>query len=212
MRAQSEAAGFVDRISGQSFSDVFNPYAEQCKVWDLPDAVAIRRLNLERVLKAALDAQSTEFWVGQEPGWRGARRTGLALTDEVGLDDLSKLWGVPLRRATHGAALSEQTAKAVRPVIVDWPGRVFLWNAFHLHTHEPGVPLSNRKHSTAEAREAREPLLWLVEKLKPRRVVAIGNVAADALKRAGVPHEKVRHPSRGGARAFKAGMTHLREF
>jgi uracil-DNA glycosylase len=82
--------------------------------------------------------------------------------------------------------------------------RVFLWNVFPLHPHEPDNPFTNRAHRPAERAAGEDVLAELITMLRPRRLVAIGNDATkSALKIAGIGSVvQVRHPSYGGQRDF----------
>jgi hypothetical protein len=53
--------------------------------------------------------------------------------------------------------VAERTSTVVWDMLARIGERVLLWNAFPLHPHEPGNPLSNRVHTRAE----REPT-WLL--------------------------------------------------
>ena len=75
---------------------------------------------------------------------------------------------------------------------------VLLWNVVPTHPHLPGRPDTNRPPTAAEI-EAGAP--FLREVARGRRVLAVGRVAHGVL---GGAH--VRHPSRGGARAFRHGL------
>jgi uracil-DNA glycosylase len=81
---------------------------------------------------------------------------------------------------------------------------IFLWNVFPLHPHDMGSPFTNRQHNVRERRAGEEVLGRLIQLLKPRRIVAIGNDAAMAVARLEslVPIVSVRHPSYGGQRQF----------
>src|SRR6202007_3116907 len=93
---------------------VFNPYRETCAHHDRPDAAAVRRRNLERYLEAALDARLDTIWVARDLGYRGGRRTGVPLTDEVHLGPAGALMGgIELERATRGPVVAERTAAIV---------------------------------------------------------------------------------------------------
>ena len=206
------AQDFIDGLSDLDFPDVFNPYRDTCGACDLPDAADIRRDNLAAVLDAALSHGVSAIWIGRDLGFRGGRRTGLALTDERHLAACAEMIGSrKLRRATHGAEIREATATAVwtalagaRPPVFLWP--VFLWNVFPLHPHEEGKPLSNRRHRQAEADAGRPHLAWLVDRLAPPRIVAIGRDAHLALARLGINAAAVRHPSYGGKAIFLASV------
>lgn len=198
---------FVQRLADLEFDCVFNPYAEACAMHDTPNAAAIRRRNLTLVLDAALTHGVESFWIARDLGYRGGRRTGLALTDEMHLTAHADLVGaLPLKRATRGPAVSERTATVIWQALVDIKRPVFLWNIFPLHPHDRGDPLSNRCHTRAE-REACSPLLFsLLDILQPRSVIAIGRDAQLALATLDVHAHQVRHPSYGGQTEFLDGI------
>jgi hypothetical protein len=80
-----------------------------------------------------------------------------------------------------------------------------------LHPHEPADPFTNRSHNARERDVGEQILLDLVRLLGPRRLIAIGNDAAEAAVRIsqGVEVIKVRHPSYGGQNEFLGKMRDL---
>jgi len=151
------------------------------------------------------------IWIGRDLGYRGGRRTGLALTDDVHVHRHTSRWGVPAVVPTTGALVSERTATVIWSVLDGIEERVFLWNVFPLHPHEADTPFSNRQHNSQERRAGEQILVDLVMRLRPRRIVAIGNEAAGAARRLDllVPVLPVRHPSYGGQRQFLCQMSAL---
>jgi hypothetical protein len=89
--------------------------------------------------------------------------------------------------------------------------RIFLWNVFPLHPHEPGEPFTNRQHDARERRTGENLLADLVTLLRPSRLIAIGNDAAvSAARIAGqTPIVCVRHPSYGGQTQFVRQLKEL---
>jgi len=198
---------FLAELARLQLDAVFNPYSDRCPDHDLPGSHLCRRRNLEAALRAAWSMQGGSVWVARDLGYRGGRRTGLPLTDEVHLAQFSAAWGdLPLHKATVGPPMAERTAAVIWGMLRRVGQPVFLWNVFPLHPHDAGDPMSNRAHTTAERRIGEAFLVHLLEALKPERVVAIGNDAATALQRLGLAHAKVRHPSYGGQAAFCAGI------
>lgn len=202
----------IDEIMGRLVAlrspNAFNPYSERCPVADLPHAPGIRRRNLELMLRAAAETGVDEIWIAPEPTYRGARRTGLAMTDERHLQDHGQHFGVKgLQRATILPDPEEETAGIVWSALAGIERRVFLWNTVPLHTHIAGNPFTLRRHNAAE-RNASKPILdGIIDLLAPRRLVAVGYETAQALRRAGRDHEQVRHPARRGARKFTAQVS-----
>ncbi|MBO9653370.1 uracil-DNA glycosylase [Ochrobactrum sp. AP1BH01-1] len=201
---------FVETLADMSFTDAFNPYSESCDDFDHDDAPAIRRQNLKLVLDAAIERKVDSIWIARDLGYRGGRRTGLALTDEAHLTDHSVLYGdLPLVRATKGPALAERTASVIWQTLNRIQRPVFLWNVFPLHPHEHGDPQSNRCHTRSERNACRPLLSWLLDVLDPRVVVAVGRDAQVALSDLGIDAMQVRHPSYGGQSDFISGIEGL---
>ncbi len=198
---------FAESMASLSLPSVFNPYRDNCAIHDRSDAARVRRRNLARFLEAALAARVDTLWVARDLGYRGGRRTGIPLTDEIHLDHASSLLGArALHRATLGPLLAERTAAVVWRALCRIGEPVVPWNVFPFHPHEPGDPFSNRCHSRAERAATWHLLLSLVDMIRPRRVVTIGRDAASALSCLGLPLHAVRHPSYGGQAEFEAGI------
>lgn len=198
---------FVDELSQYSTPSVFNPWGDRCEVHDRKDAAKRRRQNLTQLLEAAMDTRAETIWIARDLGYRGGRRTGIPLTDEVHLDQAGTLMGgISLDRATQGPVVAERTAAIIWRVLQQINQPVMLWNVFPFHPHAADDAMSNRCHSRAE-RKATWPLLEaLMTMLQPRQIVAIGRDAQLALKELDIPVCPVRHPSYGGQSEFIAGM------
>jgi uracil-DNA glycosylase len=171
---------FVQRLSSADFGAAFNFYRDG-------DGAGVRRARLGRYL--AERASAPILLVGEAPGYRGARISGVPFTSE---------------RQLTGSGPAEATATIVHRVLAELglEHEVLLWNVLPAHPHLPGRPRTNRRPRRAEV-EAGRP--FLAELARGRRVVPVGRVAGDAL---GLP--SIRHPSRGGAHAFQRGLAELR--
>ena len=141
-------------------------------------------------LEAYLHARRHARWllVGEAAGWRGARVSGLPFTSE---------------RQLTGTGPAEATATIVHRVLGELgvEDDVLLWNVVPTHPHRPGEPCSNRPPTRAEI-DAAAPFLDALA--RGRRVVPVGRVAENALGLRGI-----RHPSHGGARAFRDGLVQV---
>jgi len=207
MRAES----FIEALATMRLNDGFNPYIDCCEIYDKPNAPALRRKNLKTFLKAAHARPVDSIWIARDLGYRGGRRTGLPLTDEVYLSTFSQVFGgLKLHRATIGPPVAERTAAIVWRMLMCISVPVFLWNVFPFHTYLPGKLLSNRCHSARERRASESFLIILLDMLQPRRIVAIGGDAHRVITGVGCLNcYYVRHLSYGGQNVFIAGIAEL---
>jgi hypothetical protein len=199
----------VAALAALRFADVFNPYSDFCETHDLSEAASIRRANLLATFEAAA-AGIDEIWIGLEPGHRGARRTGLAMTDDLHLEAHAQRWGLDgVRKATRSGPQTEQTAGIVWEALAETTQAVLLWNVFPLHCHATGAPLSNRRHTRHESSECHDLLRGIIAMVNPRRIVGIGREARDTIASVGLECDAVRHPAYGGKAKFIAGVLKL---
>ncbi|MBA3733665.1 MAG: uracil-DNA glycosylase [Actinobacteria bacterium] len=166
-----EAERFVAQLAAARIGMTFNFYR------DGPDA-EIRR----RRLQAHLEEHTTGslLLVGEAPGYRGARVSGLTFTSE---------------RQLTGSGPAEATATVVQRVLAELELDALCWNVVPTH---PGTETSNRRPTRLEV-DASRP--FLEELAENRRLVAVGRLAARVT---GGPY--IRHPSHGGAAEFRAGL------
>lgn len=194
---------FIKDLAAFESDNVFNPYLHICDTFDRQDAARIRRRNLRELLTAALDGGAATIWVARDLGYRGGRRTGLALTDEAHLGQLSNLFNArKIAKATKGPVVAERTATVIWQMLARIEEPVMLWNVFPFHPHETDDPMTNRCHTRSERQAAAPFLEALIDIMRPERVVAIGRDAASALENLPVPIYCARHPSYGGQTEF----------
>ena len=199
------AESFVRDICSLSFEHTFNPYSDRCEVYDYFDAPQRRKKLLLKILTAASDMEIDAIWIGRDLGHRGGRRTGLALTDDVHLSSHAGRWGIKVDKLTKGPAVPERTAAVIWKVLSLISSPIFLWNVFPLHPYEADDPFSNRTHNVRERLIGEDMLALLIELLKPKRIIAVGNDAEKSAKKisgSNIGIVKVRHPSYGGQTDF----------
>lgn len=191
---------------------VFNPYSDFCEHHDRPDAAKIRLENLRLTLRACIEMKVDTIWIARDLGYRGGRRTGIALTDEAHLTAFGTMLDIELTRATKGPPVAERTAATVWEIIKAFDKPIFLWNVFPFHPHVESLPFTNRCHTRAERKHCEPILRSLLDILKPTTVVAIGNDAEIGLSDLGIKASRVRHPSYGGKSDFISGLAALYGF
>lgn len=194
-----------------SLPNCFDPWRD-ANADDSPDNGPARRIAHLRA-HASRPGLSLVL-IGEAAGYQGCRISGIPFTSEALL-----IGGqIPAIEATARLSRrerpwSEPSARVVWRTLYEQllAERTFLWNAFPLHPHEPGRPLSNRTPTRAEL-AAGEPVLAALRMALPgATLAAFGNKASEALTRLGYPHEALRHPAYGGVSEFVAGVARLAE-
>ncbi len=194
---------FVEQLSKLSFPNVFNQYSDICDQCDHASSPIIRQSNLRMYLDTMLSLGVEGIWIGRDCGYRGARRTGIALTDEISMALLESRFKVHgLAKATAGKPIKERTSTEIWKALSMINTAAFLWNVFPFHPFEAENPLSNRCHSIREFDECQDILQNILRMLKPRFVVAVGSEAQRNISRLGFKSTRVRHPSYGGSQQF----------
>ena len=171
----------------------------------------IRRENLRIYLQQMVDFQPQFMLVGEAPGYRGARLTGIPFTSPDTLMQLPTLLGIePLTVPDEWPHIQkEASATMMWKTLAQVTAVPLIWNVFPFHPHKPGNPQSNRRPTQKELEKER-PFLQELQRLFPiRTIIAVGNTAAQALTDWGILHEKVRHPSHGGKAQFQQGLFKL---
>ena len=160
----------MDALAAATIGRTFNQYRDS----------ALRRDRLRSYLESRHAASI--LLVGEAPGYRGTRVSGIPFTSE---------------RQLTGRGPAEATATIVHRVLgeLELVADVLLWNVVPTH---PGSVRSNRAPT---AWEIRAGLPWVWALARGRLVVPVGRVAERALGIRGI-----RHPSHGGGKEFRVGL------
>jgi uracil-DNA glycosylase len=206
----SSIGAFIDRLAAVRTSPGCNNFFDH----SVPGN-ALRRQNLAVYLAEMLDRSPKVLLLGEAPGFRGMRITGVPFTNRTIFSGPPNAFGLfgeekgyVLPPEASGIA-AEPTATVMWEVLAELEFLPLLWSACPWHTHVPGRPLSNRTPTTAEAALGTPFWQALVDLFSIETVVAVGNVAHRSLQRNGVDAPKIRHPAHGGRARFKQGLEEL---
>ncbi|MDQ0119877.1 hypothetical protein J2T22_003072 [Pseudarthrobacter defluvii] len=212
MEPASGIAAFVEQLAvvdtGAAANNFFNHAVPEN---------ALRRHNLELYLQEMLERRPKVLLVGEAPGFRGMRITGVPFTNRVILGGAANSFGLfgpgkgyVLPSEAAGVA-AEPTATVLWQVLEEVGFLPLLWSAFPWHPHQPGNPLSNRTPRPTETKLGTPFWQELAELFGISTIVAVGNVAQHSLQRSGLDVPKIRHPAHGGRSGFKQGLEQLLE-
>lgn len=186
-----------------------NPYQNGCAAND------VRCHNLKLYLGKLSKRQPTHLLIGEAPGYRGCRLSGIPfvspaiLTRGLPACDLFGLAQGFVLPEDATAVTNEASATIMWQTIAAIKPTPLLWNAFPFHPHKPGHPDSNRSPGQAELAEGIAFLEQIIDMFQQPQLVAIGKKAAQLLSRCQWPHTAVRHPSHGGKDQFIKGIQAL---
>lgn len=191
----------------------FNLYRDEEPSFDQAGAAARRRQNLGNYLES-LPASPEFLLIGEAPGWRGCRFSGVPFTSEAQFTqsevDLPFTGQVTSLMARDQRPLAEISATVFWRVLRPWWGRFLAWNCVPVHLHQPGAPCSNRRPASGELLTWQAFLIEVITALQPTPIlVAIGKSAAYALALSGQPCLSVRHPAHGGKLEFQHAIERI---
>jgi uracil-DNA glycosylase len=188
----------------KSENHLFNFYLDSLPGIDLPDGASIRQTNLYNFI-SSLPAPPSTLMVGEAPGWRGCRFSGIPFTSEALLASAA----LPFEGKASTAFQNvhhEISASIFWKTIIPFHPDFFVWNCLPLHPHLPSNPLSNRSPTTRELQVFLPLLSKIMALVMPRRVLAIGRTAQRVLSWLDISAIPIRHPSHGGAQLFRAAI------
>jgi len=165
--------------------------------------------NLRQFLDYLLKHRHGVLLLGEAPGYRGCRLTGIPFTSgSVIRESIHEIF----RQIGGEIKLAKVDTEATASIFWEFFGTnrpiPILWNAFPFHPHIADDPETNRKPTRLEIEEGKRYLEMLCGIFRPRRLCSLGRVGQVILSNMFPKHEitYIRHPSRGGKKAFNKGM------
>jgi len=183
---------------------LFNFYSQIDEHIDCADAVERRQQNLFNYL-SSFDAIPSVLIVGEAPGWRGCRFSGVPFTSEAQLAN-NQLPFKGSATSVYPTPLSELSASCFWKEMQAYHPNFLVWNGMPFHPHHPNKPTSNRPISIKELRAYEHILEQAIHLIKPQYILAVGLKAALCLEDLSLSYISIRHPSHGGSPQFRQSM------
>lgn len=205
---------FIDNLASIETNDtVFNQYSSD----DNFLYASVTKSNLLCYLTAMADIKPKTILVGEAPGYKGCRLTGIPFTSEsIMASGNFDLFNYDEQSQAAMADLNwkpqkESTATIIWSTFKELDFYPLLWNACPFHPFAKGISKSNRKPTNDEINlYGKKAFADLCSLFSIEYFVAVGNSAEYALNNFGIKqHEKLPHPSYGNKNTFVTGLTKL---
>jgi len=192
----------------QSTEILFNQYKDSDPIVDLPNANNIRKQNLRNYLESFFQRPPI-LVVGEAPGPRGCRFSGVPFTSEAQLCAHGYLPFAGRQSSARESPYAENTATIFWKALAPYHPKFFVWNCVPFHPHNQEEILSIRSPTKREVSFYSGILLELKTLVKPIHILAVGRKAEFGLKQIGVRPIYLKHPSHGGAREFRTRLARV---
>lgn len=216
---------FLTGLAGYQGENTFNPWADHDERYEIENAVAIRRKNLEDYLALRL-GKARILLIAEACGYQGGHFSGIAMTCERMLLDLHPVVDSAMVLGHQGNRTSRKESPLLKPIqqakgfneptdSVVWsacleaglgPNDFLLWNIFPFHPYKKGNLLTNRTPADDELAACLACTRSLLSLTGPLPIFAIGKKSENTLTEAGFSVTGLRHPANGGANIFRSQL------
>lgn len=216
---------FLTGLAGYQGENTFNPWADHDERYEIENAVAIRRKNLEDYLALRL-GKARILLIAEACGYQGGHFSGIAMTCERMLLDLHPVVDSAMVLGHQGNRTSRKESPLLKPIqqakgfneptdSVVWsacleaglgPNDFLLWNIFPFHPYKKGNLLTNRTPADDELAAGLARTRSLLSLTGPLPIFAIGKKSENTLTEAGFSVTGLRHPANGGANIFRSQL------
>lgn len=216
---------FLTGLAGYQGENTFNPWADHDERYEIENAVAIRRKNLEDYLALRL-GKARILLIAEACGYQGGHFSGIAMTCERMLLDLHPVVDSAMVLGHQGNRTSRKERPLLKPIqqakgfneptdSVVWsacleaglgPNDFLLWNIFPFHPYKKGNLLTNRTPADDELAAGLACTRSLLSLTGPLPIFAIGKKSENTLTEAGFSVTGLRHPANGGANIFRSQL------
>lgn len=167
----------------------------------------IRRNNLKVYLTKMKNLNPKYLLLGEAPGYKGCRLSGIGFTSEKVLFDNPFFQNEQIEFINKSDKLeSEISATIVWSEISRLTSKPLIWNIFPFHPHSATDIQSNRTPTNTELEEGKRFLRDLLQIFKIQKIIALGRKPESQLTDIEIPSAYVRHPANGGKNLFITGI------
>jgi hypothetical protein len=167
----------------------------------------IRRENLKRYLEKMSIINPSVLLLGEAPGYKGCRLTGIPFSSEKVLNenDFFKNQGFVCINGIKDLE-SEISATIVWNELENYPNKPLIWNIFPFHPHKSNDIITNRTPTKTELSFGKEYLKQLLRIFDIKKIIALGRKPESQIYDLDLDFVYVRHPANGGKNNFIDGL------
>lgn len=167
----------------------------------------IRKNNLRVYLTKMKDINPKFLILGEAPGYKGCRLTGIAFTSEKVLFENPFFKNEPIQFINEQKKPeSEISATIVWTELLKFNEKPLIWNIFPFHPHATDNIRTNRTPTQTELDEGKNFLIQLLEIFEIQKILALGRKPESQLSDIEIQSTYIRHPANGGKNQFIAGL------
>ena len=195
-------------IHAGEFENVTNQYSHS---WQYSN---ITKNNLSLYFNQMEMIKPNLLLVGEAPGYKGCRFTGIPFTSEFIIDKgipEFNIFGTEQGYLTRNIKnkQKEATATIIWDVLKENRILPLLWNAFPFHPYKKNNFNSNRQPNVVELIFGINILKQVIKHFSIKRIIAVGNTSYKLMIKHDIECKKIRHPSNGGKTEFQEGIQSL---
>lgn len=169
----------------------------------------IRKENLNSYLNLIHKNNSKILIIGEAPGYKGCRNTGIAFTCEKTLKTHDYFKDQNFKTINEINYEKENSATIVWDELSNINKFPLIWNIFPFHPHKIDNIKSNRTPNLSELKIGVETTQKLINIFGINYVICVGRKSEKMIKSLNIKHDYVRHPSMGGAKIFRNQLNKL---
>lgn len=193
---------FIKKLTEQTeLSGVTNIYAGKS------EESQIRKQNLKLYLEIMADLKPSYLLLGEAPGYKGCRLTGVPFSSEkiLATNDFFNNQGFNCINELQNLE-SEISATIIWNELENYTNKPLIWNIFPFHPHELKNNKTNRTPNKIELELGKGYLIQLLEIFDIKKIIALGRKPESQINDLDLNFAYVRHPANGGKNKFINGL------
>lgn len=169
---------------------------------------SIRKHNLKVYLEYMKSLDPKILLLGEAPGHKGCRLTGVPFTSEKILKNHPFFTNQSFQFINQHPE-SEQSATIVWNTLSNFRNVPLIWNIFPFHPFDGNHCNTNRTPNKKELEYGKHFMIKLLQLFSIELIVAIGRKAESQVSDLNIKYKYVRHPANGGKNKFIQGITEI---